>query len=171
MNTVPPNNHSANRRKSAGDSGITDCCFGGNGPRHGAPVVRNRIRAVLKHTRRYAFRPQSRLAADMGVARSTISRLLRNKVRPGLPLVLAITAALEKDLERRLDPRELVRFDTEPWPTASVCELVGCSGCLPDEAYDAAGRRRPEWKDVPPGHWSDLPDPPAAADPPRSPAA
>ena len=168
MNSATPNSpdiHNANR---------SDCCLGGNGRRQIAPVVRNRIRAVLKHTRRYAFRPQSRLAQDVGVARSTISRLLRNQARPGLPLILAITEALEKDLERALDPRELVRFDGLPWPTASVCQLCGCPGCLPDEAYDPDGRRRPEWKDVLPGHWSDLPDPPDLSDspdPPGGPAA
>jgi hypothetical protein len=85
---------------------------------------------------------------------------------PSLPSCCLITEALEKELGCRLDPRELVRFDDLPWPTASVCQLVGCPGCLPDEAYETDGRRRPEWKDVLPGCWSDLPDGPDPPDPP-----
>lgn len=45
------------------------------------------------------------------------------------------------------------------YPTSSVCELCGCKGCLPAEAYDEQNRLKPRWKDVKPGHWTtSLPD-------------
>jgi hypothetical protein len=66
---------------------------------------------------------------------------------------MKVVAALEDELGFRLDPRELVSLDGR-YPTESVCELVGCPGCLPDEAYNEDGSLRPEYEDVPPGQWS-----------------
>lgn len=133
------------------------------------PVIHNRIGGVLKHTRRYAFHTQSRLAADVGVSRSTISRLLRGKVRPRFSLIFSITRALEKEIGRPLDPRELISLDGR-YPTSSVCALCGCPGCLPDEAYDENGQVRAEWRHIRPGRWSSLsPGPPADKATPSNP--
>jgi uncharacterized membrane protein len=38
--------------------------------------------------------------------------------------------------------------------TASVCELVGCSGCLPEIAFEEDGSRKPEFESVVPGYWT-----------------
>lgn len=115
--------------------------------------VRSRLGAVLAHTRRYAFQGQARLAKEAGVSRSAVSRLARGEVRPSFALVWKVTGALETALDRPLDPREWLSFD-DRYPTASVCALCGCPGCLPDEAYDADGQIKPAWKHVLPGTWT-----------------
>jgi transcriptional regulator with XRE-family HTH domain len=116
-------------------------------------VPHNRIQALMVHTSRYAFQGRARLAADVGCSRSTISRLLNGDSDPSFRLVRAVTTALEKHLHRPLDPRELLSPDGT-YPTASGCELAGCSGCLPDEAYDRDGTLKPAYRRMRPGEWS-----------------
>ncbi len=70
----------------------------------------------------------------------------------------AIALALSRRYGRRLDPREMVSFDGT-YPTPSACTLMGCPGCLPEEAYDSHGARKPEWKNAQPGDWSPTPKP------------
>ncbi len=118
-----------------------------------AHTTHNRIAAVMAHTTRYAFKGQSRLATDAGVSKSAISRLINGQSEPSYFLVNAITRALEQHLGRRLDPRELISFDGT-YPTPSVCQLVGCANCLPNEAYDEHNRLKPDYRDVKPGQWS-----------------
>lgn len=125
-----------------------DC---GAGPTH-APVS-NRIRTLMIHAPRYSFQGQARLACDAGVSRSTISRLLGGRINPSFRLAQAVTAALEKSLKCPLDPREVLSPDGT-YPTPSGCELAGCRGCMPEEAYDKEGRLRPEYRDLRPGDWS-----------------
>lgn len=105
------------------------------------------------HAPRYSFQGQARLACDAGVSRSTISRLLGGRINPSFRLAQAVTAALEKSLKRPLDPREVLSPDGT-YPTPSGCELAGCRGCMPEEAYDKEGRLRPEYRDLRPGDWS-----------------
>ena len=112
--------------------------------------IHNRIAAILTHIPWYAFEGQARLARDVGVSRSTISRLLAGLSSPSFVLVWAITKAIERRLGKPLDPRELVSLDGT-YPTPSVCDLVGCRGCLPDAAYDRAGCLKPEWRHRRPG--------------------
>ena len=123
-----------------------------------AAHLHNRIPAVLIHICRYAFEGQARLAADVGVSRSTVSRFLRGHTQPSYALVEAIARALSLRLGKALDPRELVSFDGT-YPTGSTCALVGCRGCLPDCAYDADGALHPDWKGQKPGDWSRFPEP------------
>jgi len=113
----------------------------------------NRIGVVLTHSTRYVFSGQARLAADVGVSRSTISRLLRGRTRPSLFLAQAVTDALSKDLRYPLDVRELFSPDGT-YPTPSGCELCGCDGCFPEEAYDGHGNLRPAFRHQRPGDWS-----------------
>jgi hypothetical protein len=108
------------------------------------PSFHNRIAAVMEHVSFYSFQGQARLAADAGVSRSAVSRLLAGKAAPSFSVTVAVTAALERRVGRRFDPRELVSFDGT-YPTASVCELCGCRGCLPEVAYDAEARLKPEF--------------------------
>lgn len=107
----------------------------------------------MAHTSRYSFSGQARLAQDTGLSRAAVSRMLSGQSSPSFALVLAVTAALEKQLGKRIDPRELLTFSGE-YPTASVCALCGCRGCLPDEAYRPDGTLRPEFRRVRPGEWS-----------------
>lgn len=114
--------------------------------------LHNRILALMAHTTRYAFQGETRLANDAGVSKSAVCRLLNGHSSPSFALVLAITRALEKRLGRPLDPRDLISLDG-CYPTASACELAGCRGCLPPEAYDRDDRLKPEYRDVRPGQW------------------
>jgi transcriptional regulator with XRE-family HTH domain len=115
-------------------------------------IVHNRIAAVLMHTSWYAFRGTTRLAADAGVSHTTISRIIDGKSNPTFAVMSAITGALENRLNRRLDPRELVSLDGT-YPTPTVCELMACSGCLPDAVYDEENEVRSHFKNVKAGHW------------------
>jgi hypothetical protein len=117
--------------------------------------VHNRIFAVMMHTTRYAFKSKARLALDCDVAPSTICRLILGQCSPSFALTSVVTRALEQQLKKTIDPRELVSLDGT-YPTPSVCQLCGCKGCLPDEAYDGNNRLKPEYKDVQPGQWVTL---------------
>lgn len=116
----------------------------------------NRIAAVMEHTTRYAFKGKARLAADAGVSKSAVSRLIAGDSSPSAQVLLAVTRALEKAVGKRLDPREILSFDGR-FPTPSVCRLVDCKGCLPASAYDADDTWRPEYRGVTPGEWSEPP--------------
>jgi DNA-binding XRE family transcriptional regulator len=125
--------------------------------------VYNRVGIALMHSTRYAFSGQARLAADAGVSRSTISRLVNGRTSPSFALVQAVTRALERDLGRRLDPRELFSPDGT-YPTRSGCAAFGCvSGCFPEEAYDRHGNLRPAFQNLRPGDWSLAPILPTSA--------
>jgi transcriptional regulator with XRE-family HTH domain len=115
--------------------------------------VHNRILALMTHTTRYAFKGESRLAADAGVSKSAVSRLVNGQSTPSYPLVVAITRALEQQLKRPLDPRDIVSVDGT-YPTSSACTLAGCKGCLPDEAYDEQNNLKPQYRTIQPGQWS-----------------
>lgn len=121
-------------------------------------TVHNRILALMAHTTRYAFKGESRLTADAGISKSAVSRLLNGQSSPSFVLVSALTRALEPHLQgglkgKRLDPHELISVDGT-YPTSSACELAGCRGCLPVEAFADNGTLRPEFKGVKPGQWS-----------------
>lgn len=118
----------------------------------------NRILALMAHTSRYAFKGESRLAVDAGVSKSAVCRLLNGQSSPSFALVSAITKVLEKHLQgglqgKRLDPHELISFDGT-YPTPSACELAGCKGCLPAEAYDEYNNLKPQYRNVKPSQWS-----------------
>lgn len=115
-------------------------------------LLHNRIMALMAHTTRYAFQGETRLARDAGVSKSAVCRLLSGQSSPSFALVVSITREIEKRLGRALDPRDLISLDG-CYPTASACELAGCRGCLPPEAYDRHNCLRPEYKDVKPGQW------------------
>ncbi len=117
--------------------------------------VRNRILAVMLHTTRYAFKGKARLAADCGVAPSTICRLILGECSPSFALAATVTRVLEKQLGKTLDPRELVSLDGS-YPTPSVCVLCGCRGCLPDEVYDEDEQVKPQYRHLKPGQWTTL---------------
>jgi hypothetical protein len=125
-------------------------------PKINQAPVQNRLLAIMAHTTRYAFKGESRLAADASISKSALCRLVNGQSTPSFPLVVALTQALERHLKRAIDPREIVSINGT-YPTYSVCELCGCKGCLPAEAYDEENRLKPEWKDVKPGEWATQP--------------
>lgn len=107
----------------------------------------------MAHTSRYSFRGTSRLAKDAGVAKSTICHLAHGKSSPLYITLKRIVSHLEFQIARRLGTREVVSEDGR-YPTASVCKLVGCSGCMPEKAFLPDGTLKDEWTDVEPGKWS-----------------
>lgn len=129
-----------------------------NTPRGGIPKintqpVQNRLRALMMHTARYAFKGESRLAKDAGVSKSAVCRLINGQSTPSFPLVAALTTALENRLPKPLDLRDVVSLDGI-YPTPSVCAAAGCKGCLPDDAYHPDNTVKAEWKGVAPGQWT-----------------
>lgn len=120
------------------------------------PRFANRIAAVMEHIPRYTIQGQARLAADAGVSRSAVSRLLSGQTEPSFSVALAITSALEWKLGRKLEPRELFSLDGR-YPTANACVLCGCRGCLPRHAYANDDTLKPAFRDIVPGTWSLFP--------------
>lgn len=115
------------------------------------PVI-NRFTDVMMHSDRFAFRGTSRLATDAGVSVSSLSRLIHGEINPSFRLVARLTEAVEQELGFRIDPRDLCaeggRFLTD-----STCGLVGCRGCLPENARDEDGSLNPKFAGVEPGTW------------------
>lgn len=118
-------------------------------------LPRNRLRAVLLHIPWYTMDGPARLAADIHVSRSTITRLMSGRNAPSLRVARAIARAVSRRLGKTIAACEIFRLEGKNFPTASVCELIGtCSYCLPPEAYDdRSDRLRPAWKNASPGDW------------------
>lgn len=121
-------------------------------PRLRSDSKHTRIPEIILHSTRYGFNGRSRLAKDSGISPRTISRLLSGSGCPTYETVMRVTEALERDLGRPLDAREVVSF-TGSYPTKTVCEVVGCQGCLPPEAWGEDDLLRPEWRHIRPGTW------------------
>lgn len=115
--------------------------------------VYNRLPAVLEHVPRYTINGPARLAADAAVSQAAVSRLINGHSSPSYRLVCALTAAVERHLGRRIDPRELVSPDGE-YETSSACKLSGCRGCLPRHFYNDDDEIKPEYRGIKPGEWS-----------------
>jgi len=117
------------------------------------PTLYNRVLAVIEHIPWYGFRTQVRLADDSHVSEACISRLLRGECQPSLMVALQVTQAIERRLQRPLGVTELFSLDGS-FPTASVCQLVGCSNCLPECCYDEGDNLKPECEAIKPGQWA-----------------
>lgn len=115
--------------------------------------LHNRLRAVMSHTTRYAFKGETRLAEDAGISKSALNRLINGQSSPSFVLVCALSEALSRQMHRRIEPCELVSCDGA-YPTTFVCQLCGCKNCLPAQAYDENDNRRPEYAHIQPGQWS-----------------
>jgi transcriptional regulator with XRE-family HTH domain len=99
---------------------------------------------MMEHTSRYAFRGEARLARDCAVSEAAISRLMSGKTSPSFGLVVRIAEALEKQLKRDIDLREIVSIDGQ-FPTPTVCEIVGCRGCTPQAAWNEDDTMKAEY--------------------------
>ena len=113
----------------------------------------NRVAAIMLHTSRYSCYPTSRLAADTGVAKSTISHLVHGRTNPLYSTAARAVKCLERELGRPLDLREVFSEDGS-YPTPFVCPLVGCPRCLPEVVLDADYSRKPELGFVKAGEWT-----------------
>ena len=108
---------------------------------------------LLVHIPRLSIQGQARLAAEVGVSRSTISRLARGRINPSYRLARGVTDVLERMLGKPLDMREVFSTDGT-YLTPSGCALCRCHGCLPDAAWGEDGCLKPSWEDARPGDWS-----------------
>lgn len=98
-------------------------------------LVDNRIQDFLEHSTKYAFCGQQKLAQNARISGTTISRMLTKASSPSYATIIRITEVLEKEFKTNIDPREVATINGK-YPTASVCELLGCSGCTPERAWD-----------------------------------
>ena len=128
-----------------------------------APVLKNaaprplgkavsRIADAALHLTPYQFWTVARLARDAGLSTSSVSRVLAGRQSPSFLLVARLTGAVERAAGRKIDPRELVAEDGA-FATRHVCELMGCSGCLPENALDEFGDTKAAFEGVGIGEW------------------
>lgn len=113
----------------------------------------NRVAAIMLHTSRYSCFPTSRLAADSGVAKSTISHLLHGRTNPLYSTAARVVKSLERELKTVLDPREVFSEDGH-YPTLAVCTLCRCAGCTPDAAFAVDNNRKPGFEGFRAGQWT-----------------
>ena len=113
-------------------------------PKSATPQIQHRIGDVAMHISWYGFRTQARLARDSAASEAAISRLIRGHSTPSLGLALRLATALERRLQKSLPLQELFSLDGN-YPTASVCDLCDCRGCLPPRAYTADDCLRPDY--------------------------
>lgn len=118
-----------------------------------AQIYTNRVGVVAAHIPRYMVRGQARLATDAGVARSTISRMVRGLSSPTARVAHAVQRALEQHHGFALPFEEIFSL-TGSYPTAWGCQLCQCRGCLPQAAYGPDDRLLPEYEGQKPGEWS-----------------
>ncbi len=127
------------------------------------PFALQRLRAVLLHIPYYSIEPKARLAQDTGLSQNAISRIVRGKLTPSPVTVHLICKAIQRRSGVRIKPGEVFRSDPH-FPTCSVCTLMGCTGCLPPEAWDErTDRLKPAWRNQKPGEWSCLAAEPTAS--------
>ena len=113
----------------------------------------NRVAAIMLHTSRYSCFPTSRLAADSGIAKSTVSHLVSGRTNPLYSTVLRVVKSLERELKFHLDTREVFSEDGR-YPTLAVCDLCHCSGCTPSVAFEKDNDRRAGFEGFKAGQWS-----------------
>ena len=120
------------------------------------PKVVNRLKAVLLHIPFYSIESIARLAMDTGFSKATISRLASQKNSPSYLTTESIARAISRRSKIEIDPREIFSSDGT-YPTRSACEVMGCDGCFPPEAWDEdADTLKPEFRHQKPGEWSRL---------------
>jgi len=118
-----------------------------------ARKVYTRLPEILAHLSAFTFQPQARLAKEVGVAPSTISRLINGKVSPSPQLVQRVQQVLDTQIGRPIPTREWLSLDTT-WPTPYICKVVGCPGCLPEQAYYSDDSLKPAFWHIAPGTWT-----------------
>jgi len=115
--------------------------------------LHNRIAAIMLHIDRYDTHGIARLAEDSGVSRAEVSRLLRGRVNPSYVIVERIHVCLEKHARRRINLREIVS-ETGQYPTAYVCDLMKCRGCLPAYIYNQENEVISQYRSMRQGQWT-----------------
>lgn len=118
------------------------------------PAVYNRLRAVLLHVPFYTSDTLARLANDTGLSKPTIWRYANLKKNPPPTVAGIIARAISRRSQIDVRPRDIFSR-TGHYQIASACQLMGCKGCLPPQAWDGATDTfKPEWQHRRPGGWS-----------------
>lgn len=98
-------------------------------PKQAARPVISRLGDLMAHSSLYAFKGNTRMANEIGSNPNTISRLVCGRLQnPSFFLVARITAALEREFGRHIDPRE-VFAEAGEFISGHVCMALGCIGC------------------------------------------
>jgi len=102
-------------------------------------VCHNRIGAIMAHTSRYSCNGTSRLAADAGLSKATVSDLIHGNVTPLYTSADKVVKCLSIAMGRRLSHRQVFRSG-KAYPTRFVCKLCRyCRDCLPAAIYNDDG--------------------------------
>ena len=112
----------------------------------------NRISDLMDHSPTFNFEGVRRLANAVGTSSASISRILCGQQNPSFLMLARITAALEDDFNKRIDPRDLVAENGQ-FLTRFACDLAGCRGCYLDAATDQFGYQSPAYDGVKKGEW------------------
>jgi DNA-binding XRE family transcriptional regulator len=107
----------------------------------------------MLHTSRYSCYPTARLAADVGVAKSTISHLVHGRTNPLYSTAARVVKCLERELGHSLDLREVFSEDGS-YPTPFVCALVNCARCLPGIVFERDDSKNPGFAFIQAGQWT-----------------
>jgi transcriptional regulator with XRE-family HTH domain len=123
---------------------------------HPTPAVSNRLRSILYHIPWYSIEGIVRLAKDTGLSTSTISRLVGQKNSPSYRVAETIASVISQKTGIPIETNEIFS-PTGNFPTPSVCNLMGCKGCLPPEAWnEATDSLKENWRHAKPREWAIL---------------
>ncbi len=120
-------------------------------PKPFEPTV-SRLSDLMAHASRYQFRGLSRLAQDAKVSKRALSRLIKGHHNASFVLVARVTEALERQFNRRIDPRDVIA-ELGQFLTHHACDVTGCSGCLPNASFDQFNQVVPAFETIRPGRW------------------
>jgi len=121
-------------------------------PNQGHGPAINRISDLMEHSNRYAFDGVSKLASDAGISQKSLWRFINNEVQPTYFTIIGVVEALEREFQRRFDPREIIA-ERGQFLTRNTCDLCGCRGCRPEVATDEYGDLQKSFEGVKPGEW------------------
>jgi len=101
-----------------------------------ANTYHNRVGAIMLHLTRYnSGATTSRLAAHAGLSKSTVSKLIHGKTNPLYVTAHRVVKCLEAAAGRRLKYDEVFSI-SGAYPTAFVCTLMRCPGCIPPWLFE-----------------------------------
>lgn len=107
----------------------------------------------MLHVPRFQHKGVSRLAADAGLSKWAVWRLMRASGHHDYAVLLRVADAIGRAAGRTFDLREIAVEVGCDYPTRHVCALFGCR-CLPPWAYGPDGILLPAFEGVAPGEWT-----------------
>ena len=106
----------------------------------------------MLHIPWYSIQGKARLAEDTLLSAMTTTRAIAGD-RVQTETMQVITEAIADRFGQTIALEEIFSTDST-YPTECVCELMGCPGCLPPEAWDnERDELRDTWRDTKPSQW------------------